>query len=94
MKKTQKLTISEYELSVVIEEEKNGGYIANCSTWSDCYAEGETVEEVVCEISQIAKDLIKLYQEKNIEIPLKLKKEHMNKKMAFEFKFPLLVPAY
>lgn len=72
MKKTKKLTISEYELPVVIQKEETGGFVARCSIWDDCYAQGETIEEVINEISSVTSSLIELYQEEGKKIPLKV----------------------
>lgn len=70
MKKHKKLTIAEYELPIVIKEEKEGGYVATCPLWVDCYAQGESVEEAINEISYVAFSLIKLYKEEEARIPL------------------------
>ena len=39
------LNIQEYELPVTIRKEKKGGFTASCPKWSDCYAQGETIED-------------------------------------------------
>ncbi len=70
MKKNKTLHIQEYELPITIHEEKEGGFTAVCSAWKDCYAQGDTLEETVNEISSVASSLIELYQEKGIRIPL------------------------
>ena len=55
MNKNKKLDIQEYELPITIMEEKEGGYTAICTTWNDCYAQGETIEEAINEISYVAR---------------------------------------
>ena len=70
--KQKTLTIQEYELPITIQEE-DGAYIASCPAWQDCYAQGDTIEEAVNEISYVASSLIELYKEEGITIPLKLK---------------------
>lgn len=72
MDKSKKLHIQEYELPITIVEEKEGGFTASCSTWQDCYAQGETVEEVINEISYVASSLIELYKEEDKNIPSSL----------------------
>ena len=62
MKKSKTLNVQEYELPITIQEEK-GGFSASCSVWKDCYAQGETLEETINEISYVASSLIELYRE-------------------------------
>lgn len=67
--------ISEYELPIKIEPQKMGGYVATCSIWPDCYAQGDTVDEAVLEITAVAQSLIELYKEEGSKIPLKTQRE-------------------
>lgn len=71
---------SEYELPVKLEVQKDGSYVANSPVWSDCYAQGDTIDEAILEITAVAQSLIELYKEENLNIPLKLqvKKESSN----------------
>lgn len=62
--------IQEYELPIMINEETEGGFTASCPLWEDCYAQGETIEEAISEISYVASSLIVLYQEEELKIPL------------------------
>lgn len=91
MKKVKKLTISEYELPIVIQKEKKGGYVANTPKWSDCYAQGETIEDVLAEISTVAASLIELYQEEGKKIPLRLKKTGQEPENNISITFPVIV---
>lgn len=86
-----KLDIQEYELPITINEESKGGFTASCPLWKDCYAQGETIEEAISEISYVASSLIELYQEENLKIPLKLKKTEKNQGKGFNLNFPLIV---
>ncbi|MBI2019408.1 type II toxin-antitoxin system HicB family antitoxin [Candidatus Daviesbacteria bacterium] len=72
LNQTQK--VSEYELPIKIEPQKEGGYIVVCTQWSDCYAQGDTVDEAVLEITAVAQSLIELYKEEGLKIPLKKQK--------------------
>ena len=92
MKQDKKLTISEYELPVVIDEDKKGGYVATCPKWKDCFAQGDTLEEAAREIGEVAKSLIEVYQEEKLKIPLKLKKIIREKQSGLSFNFPLFFP--
>ena len=87
----KKLHIQEYELPITIVEEKEGGFTASCSTWQDCYAQGETVEDVINEISYVASSLIELYKEEDKKIPLKLKNTTEKESKSFSLNIPLIV---
>jgi predicted RNase H-like HicB family nuclease len=87
----KKLHIQEYELPITIVEEKEGGFTASCSTWQDCYAQGETVEDVINEISYVASSLIELYKEEDKKIPLKLKNTTEQESKSFSLNIPLIV---
>jgi len=67
--------VHEYKLPISVKPQKNGGYLASCSVWTDCYAQGDTIDEAVLEIIAVAQTLIDLYKEENLPIPLKLQKE-------------------
>lgn len=51
---------------------KEEGYIAICPLWQDCYAQGESIDEVVLEITAVTQSLIELYKEEGLRIPLKI----------------------
>lgn len=85
------LNIQEYELPVVLTEEKDGGFTAVCSVWKDCYAQGNTIEETLNEISYVASSLIELYKEEDLRIPLTLKKTEKTQSKEFTVNIPLIV---
>ncbi|MEK7534184.1 MAG: type II toxin-antitoxin system HicB family antitoxin [Patescibacteria group bacterium] len=93
MKKNKTLHIQEYELPISMQEEKAGGFTAVCSSWKDCYAQGDTIEETINEISYVASSLIELYKEEGIVIPLKLKRTTQRAKKGFILSVPLIVSA-
>ncbi|PIZ66078.1 hypothetical protein COU87_03870 [Candidatus Roizmanbacteria bacterium CG10_big_fil_rev_8_21_14_0_10_39_12] len=90
MKGKKTLSIAEYELPVTIREEE-GVFIAQCPKWKDCFAQGNTLEEAINEISYVASSLIELYQEEDLKIPLKLKKSSEKPSDDMSFTFPLVV---
>jgi len=90
MKGKKTLSIAEYELPVTIREEE-GVFIAQCPKWKDCFAQGNTLEEAINEISYVASSLIELYQEEDLKIPLKLKKSSEKPSNNISFTFPLVV---
>ena len=87
-KQTKK--VSEYELPVKIVPQKEGGYVVTCPKWSDCFAQGDTIDEAVLEILAVAQSLIELYQEEGLKIPLKKQKE---KAVVKPFTVPVIVSA-
>jgi len=91
MKQAKKLTIFEYELPIKLEKQKEGGYVAICPIWSACYAQGETIEETVNEISSVATSLIELYKEEEMKIPLKLIKSSQKAESSLSLTFPVIV---
>ena len=86
-----KKMVLEYGLPIKILSQKEGGFVAVCPTWSDCYAQGETVDEAILEITGVAQSLIELYNEEDLKIPLKRK---ISKKLIGEkFSIPVIVEA-
>lgn len=83
------MNVLEYELPVKVEAQKGGGYLAVSPSWSDCYAQGETIDEVLWEIVGVAQSLIELHKEEGLTIPLKLQK----RTSASSFSVPVIVPA-
>lgn len=73
MLKTQK--VLEYQLPIKIAAQADGGFVATCLVWADCYAQGDTIDEAVLEITAVAQSLIELYKEEELAIPLKLQKQ-------------------
>lgn len=90
MKNHKTLNIQEYELPISLQEE-DGAYIATCPVWHDCYAQGDTIEEAINEISYVASSLIELYKEEDITIPLKLNNTARKDPKGFIVNFPLIV---
>jgi len=84
------LTIFEYELPVTVEKGKDG-YIATCPLWDACFAQGDTLEEAINEISYVASALVEMYKEEGLPIPLELKETKRQKSSSFSFNFPLII---
>lgn len=82
--------VSEYELPVKIVPQKDGGFLVTSPAWKDCYAQGDTVDEAILEITAVAQSLIELYKEEGLKIPLK---PHREKTMASPFNLPVIVSA-
>jgi len=82
--------VSEYELPINIEAQKEGGFVVTCPIWKDCYAQGDTIEEATLEITAVAQSLIELYKEEDLKIPLKPLK---NKRLDNLLNLPVIVSA-
>ena len=88
MVKAKKLQVFEYELPVKVEKDPSGGFVAKSPVWSDCYAQGDSIDEVTNEIASVAASLIELYKEEGMRIPLKKKTSNKN-----TFKIPVYTSA-
>lgn len=71
MRKAATLKVLEYELPVKIEKDQSGGFVAVSPSWPDCYAQGDSIDEVINEITAAAASLIELYKEEGLKVPLK-----------------------
>lgn len=89
MKKT--INLNEYNLPIVIEKDKSGGFVAICKVWSDCYAQGDTIEEVTQEIVAVATSLVELYREEGLKIPLTHKKTVKKPEQSFDINVSFVV---
>ena len=82
--------VSEYELPINIEPQKEGGFVVTCPIWKDCYAQGDTIEAATLEITAVAQSLIELYKEEGLKIPLKPLR---NKRLDNLLNLPVIVSA-
>lgn len=85
-----KSNVSRYELPIELKPQKEGGFLAICPIWSDCYAQGDSIDEVILEVTAVAQSLIELYKEEDKEIPLKLQD---TKGVANHLTVPVIVSA-
>lgn len=83
--------VSQYELPVKIAKDQDG-YLATCPVWKDCYAQGDTIDEALSEITAVATSLIELYRDEGLAVPLKLQRRS-EEKSKLSLKLPLLVSA-
>jgi len=61
--------VFEYELPIKVSK-AGRDFFAKCPVWPDCYVQGDTVENVINEVTAVAASLIELYKEEDLEIPL------------------------
>ncbi|OGH48282.1 MAG: hypothetical protein A3A51_00600 [Candidatus Levybacteria bacterium RIFCSPLOWO2_01_FULL_39_10] len=71
-----KKKVLEYELPIKIEPQKEGGFFVLSPIWKDCYAQADTIDEAILEITAVAQSLIELYKEEGLKIPLKLQRKN------------------
>lgn len=76
LKKSTK--VSSYELTLKVEPQKEGGFVATSTVWDDCYAQGDSVDEAILGATAVAQSLIELYKEEGLKIPLKLTRENIS----------------
>lgn len=86
----QNTKVLEYELPIKIISQKEGGFVVTCPAWSACYAQGDTIDEAVLEITAVTQSLIEIYKEEDLKIPLKRQEE---KRMEIPFNVPIIVAA-
>lgn len=83
--------VLQYELPLQIERDPSDGYIAICPTWPDCYAQGDTIDQAVLEVTAVAQTLIELYTEEELPIPLVFEKARSIENTPFTV--PVIVTA-
>lgn len=82
--------VEAYELPVTVEKEK-GVFFAFCPIWKECYVQGESIEDVLNEITAVAQGLIELYREEGISPPLRRKASPAATGKAVKFNMPVYV---
>lgn len=82
--------VLEYDLPINLVPQKEGGFVVTSPVWSDCYAQGDTVDEAILEIMAVAQSLIGLYKEEGLQIPLKSAEQ---KRSASLLSVPVIVAA-
>ena len=56
-------------IPVIVEAHKQGGYLAVCEDIQGCHAGGDTIEEAVTNIGEVAQMIWELRVEKNLPMP-------------------------
>lgn len=83
--------VNEYELPIEVKKEDRY-YVAKCSVWSDCYAQGYSLDDAISNITGVAKELIAIYEQEDKKVPLKLKRQNRSE-TSFKFDLSILAPA-
>lgn len=89
MLKTTKKVL-EYKLPIKVEPQREGGFLVTCPIWPDCYAQGDSIDEAILEITAVAQSLIELYKEEGLKIPLEVQDK---KDLADPLSVPVIVTA-
>jgi len=63
--------MKKYLLQVVIEQDEDGAYIAECPALKGCYAQGDTFEEVMENIKDVIQMCIEELKEGKKKVDLK-----------------------
>ena len=87
------MQVLEYELSVTITSLEEGGYLAQCKKLQGCMAEGETVEDALAHVVDVARNIIDLRKEEGMKIPLKLIKK-TDTRSEIRFSVPLVYQSH
>lgn len=85
----QEYRAMKYNLHVKITQE-GGTFIATCPEWSDCYAQGETLQEALAEINYVASELLSLYAEEGLKVPLTEMKEIISQQQVLQVDLPVV----
>lgn len=89
-KKIQKrVEVLEYKLPVTITPLEEGGYLARCEKLQGCMAEGETMEQALSFITDVARNIIDIRREEGMNIPLRVI-EKADLKSKVELSIPLI----
>ncbi len=65
------IKLKKYNLQVVIEQDEDGVFIAECPALQGCYAQGETYEKVIMHIRDVIIMCIEELKEEKKEMNLK-----------------------
>lgn len=89
----KKMHVLEYELPVTITPLKEGGYLAKCKKLQGCMAEGETVQQALAHVVDVAHNIIDLRKEEGMKIFLKLIKK-TDTRSEIRFSVPLVYQSH
>ena len=87
------MQVLEYELPVTIIPQEEGGYLAQCKKLQGCMAEGETVEEALSCVVDVARNIIAIRKEEGMKITLKLIKK-TDTRSEIRFSLPLIYQSH
>ena len=65
----KKVKTTTYQFPVIIEEDEDGLFVADCPELSGCHTQGKTLEEAITNIRDAIKLHLKILKEEDKEIP-------------------------
>ena len=65
----KKMRTTTYQFPVVIEQDENGFFVADCPDLAGCHTQGKTLEEAISNIRDAIKLHLKILKEERQEIP-------------------------
>ena len=65
----KKMRTTTYQFPVVIEQDENGFFVADCPDLAGCHTQGKTLEEAISNIRDAIKLHLKILKEEKQEIP-------------------------
>ncbi len=83
------VALNQYELPADVRRDGDG-FLAVSPGWEACYAQGDTPDEAIAELLEVAASLVELYQEEGVPIPLSLRKKLAPVK-GLRFNLPLVI---
>ena len=90
----KRVEVMQYELPITIIPLEEGGYLARSDKLQGCMAEGETVEQALSYVVDVARNIIDLRKEERMVIPLRViegKKEKSKISFSLPFTYRLNV---
>ena len=66
---SKKIRTTTYQFPVVIEQDEDGFFVADCPDLAGCHTQGKTLEEAISNIRDAIKLNLKILKEEKQEIP-------------------------
>lgn len=67
--------MKKYLLKVEVEPLDEGGYLASCPELQGCHAEGDTIAAAIENVEDVARTIVELAIEKDLQLPEELQGE-------------------
>ena len=66
----KKIKTQTYNFPVIIEQDEDGFFVADCPDLAGCHTQGKTLEEAITNIRDVIKLHLKILKEEKQEIPV------------------------
>lgn len=64
-----KVKTKKYQFPVIIEEDEDGFFVADCPALQGCHTQGKTLEQAISRIRELIEIHLEILQEEKKEIP-------------------------